>query len=255
MKLSQHRLNRLLYGHSRDAVRFQALWIIFDLLIIAFFIAAPFIPRGPIFFTIDYLIAVLLAADLVIRAWASGNIRMWIRNPLVWADFAVLASFIVPEYTANLGFLRILRAYSLVHGAAFWRVVAKGQWIDTHTQDTVKASVNLAVFIFMMAGLVHSSFAARVPAINSYLDSLYFTITALTTTGFGDIVLPGYWGRILSIIIMIGGVSLFFRLIQVAMRPHKVRHACDTCGLLRHEPDAIHCKACGAPLKIAHDND
>src|SRR5690606_6952804 len=125
-----------------------------------------------------------------------------------------------------------------------------GRFRDTPTADTVKAAVNLLVFVFVMAGLVHSLFAGRVPAIGSYIDSLYFTVTALTTTGFGDIVLTGVSGRLLSILIMIGGVSLFFRLIQVAMRPHKVRHPCPTCGLLRHDPDAVHCKACGTQLRI-----
>jgi voltage-gated potassium channel len=29
-----------------------------------------------------------------------------------------------------------------------------------------------------------------------------------------------------------------------------VRFACPTCGLQRHEPDAVHCKACGMILNI-----
>jgi len=54
---------------------------------------------------------------------------------------------------------------------------------------------------------------------------------------------------------MIVGVSLFLRLIQVVMRPAKVVHPCPCCGLRRHEVDAIHCKACGEPLTIVHDNE
>lgn len=177
------------------------------------------------------------------------------KRPIVWIDLIVLVSLIVPTYAANLGFLRILRAYSLIHGKAFWRVIGNGKWADTQMAETVKAITNLVVFIFMMAALVHTAFAARVPELSSYMDLLYFTVTALTTTGFGDVVLPGFWGRGLSVIIMIGGVSLFFRLIQVAMRSGKVVHSCPTCGLLRHEPDAVHCKACGTSLRIEHDND
>jgi len=72
---------------------------------------------------------------------------------------------------------------------------------------------------------------------------------------FGDILVPGAAGRLISILIMIGGVSLFFRLIQVVMRPNKVRYPCPSCGLTRHEPDAVHCKACGQLLCIVDDND
>jgi voltage-gated potassium channel len=38
-------------------------------------------------------------------------------------------------------------------------------------------------------------------------------------------------------------------------RPNKVRFRCTDCGLLRHEPDAVHCKACGKLLNIPDDND
>lgn len=44
-------------------------------------------------------------------------------------------------------------------------------------------------------------------AIGNYIDALYFTVAMLTTTGFGDITLPGTAGRLLSILMMIVGVS------------------------------------------------
>ena len=89
------------------------------------------------------------------------------------------------------------------------------------------------------------------PAIHNYADALYFTVTTLTTTGFGDITLPGTWGRLLSVIIMIFGVSLFIRLIQVLFRPPKVEYECPDCGLRNHDADAVHCKHCGRVLHIA----
>ena len=249
------RLRGLYFGSSPEAVRFQSVMLALDFVLIAFFMVSPFLERGSRFLVLDYCIAALLALDLGLRGWAFGDVRRWVRRPLVWADFAVLISLLVPVYTANLGFLRILRAYSLVHGDAFWRVVGGGRWIDSGVADTTRAVTNLLVFVFMMTGLVHTGFAARVPTIQSYWDSLYFTVTTLTTTGFGDITLPGVGGRILSILIMIGGVSLFFRLVQVTIRRHKVRFSCQSCGLQRHEVDAVHCKACGAALKIRHENE
>ncbi|MFN3462491.1 MAG: potassium channel family protein [Terricaulis sp.] len=255
MSRTRARLHELYHGRSREAVRFQAAWLVFDVLLIGFFAVSPFLERGSAYLAFDYAIALVLAIDLAAQAWSFRSLSAWLKRPIVWVDLIVLVSLIVPTYAANLGFLRILRAYSLVHGKAFWRVIADGKWADTQRAETVKAITNLFVFIFMMAALVHTAFAARVPELASYMDSLYFTVTALTTTGFGDVVLPGFWGRGLSIIIMIGGVSLFFRLIQVAMRTGKVVHSCPACGLMRHEPDAVHCKACGIILRIEHDNE
>jgi len=246
------KLRELYHGYSREAVRFQAVWLVFDALLIVFFMVSPFLEKGTTFLVVDYVIAFVLFLDLAARAWCFGSFRRWIVRPIVWADFAVLASLVVPVYAANLGFLRVLRAYSLINGKAFWRVVAK-RWEDR--SETIKAVANLLVFVFMMTALVHTSFAGQVSHIQSYMDSLYFTVTSLSTTGYGDVVLPGVWGRTVSIIIMLGGVTLFFRLIQVAMRSPKVRHPCPTCGLQRHEMDAVHCKACGTLLNIADDND
>jgi voltage-gated potassium channel len=246
------KLRELYHGYSPAAVRFQAVWLVFDALLIAFFMVSPFLEKGATFLIVDYIIAFVLFMDLAARAWCFGDFKRWITRPIVWADIAVLASLVVPVYAANLGFLRVLRAYSLINGRAFWRVVGK-RWVDR--SETIKAVANLLVFVFMMTALVHTSFAGQVPQIQSYMDSLYFTVTSLSTTGYGDITLPGIWGRTVSIVAMLGGVTLFFRLIQVAMRSPKVRHPCPTCGLQRHEVDAVHCKACGTLLNIADDND
>ena len=71
------------------------------------------------------------------------------------------------------------------------------------------------------------------PQIANYVDALYFTITTLTTTGFGDITLKSPGGRLLAVIIMVVGVGLFLRLLQAIFRPNKVRFECPSCALLR----------------------
>lgn len=112
---------------------------------------------------------------------------------------------------------------------------------------------NLFVFIFIMTALVFETQVGTNPQIHNYIDALYFTITALTTTGFGDITLEGTTGRTLAILIMIFGVSLFIRLIQTVFRPRKVRFTCPDCSLLLHDIDAVHCKHCGHLLNIPNE--
>ena len=63
-------------------------------------------------------------------------------------------------------------------------------------------------------------------------------------------------GELLSVAMMVVGITLFFRLAQAVFRPGgKVRHPCPQCGLLRHDPDAVHCKACGQVLNIPDQED
>jgi voltage-gated potassium channel len=104
-----------------------------------------------------------------------------------------------------------------------------------------------------MTAIVYETQHYTNPQISNYADALYFTVTALTTTGFGDIVLQGTAGRMIAVIIMIFGVSLFLRLVQVMLRPQKVEFKCPDCGLMRHDYDAVHCKACGRVLNIENE--
>ena len=50
------------------------------------------------------------------------------------------------------------------------------------------------------------------------------------------------------------GITLFLRLAQALIRPHKVHFPCDRCGLQNHDPDAVHCKACGNLLCIPDED-
>lgn len=253
--LLRYRLRELFNGDTRRAVRFRSGMLVFDVIIIGFFIVSPFVTRTGYFTIVDYTIGTVLALDLALRAWAHASFRSFVLRPLVWVDLVVLASLLAPTLFANLSFLRVMRGLTLVRSDSFWRTLRRGRWAGTHTQDVAVAVTNLVVFVFVMTGFVHGTFAANLPQIDSYVDSLYFTVTTLTTTGFGDITLPGTWGRILSIFMMLFGVSLFVRLAQVILRPPKVVFPCPGCGLRRHDLDAVFCKACGLQLAIPHDND
>ena len=117
-------------------------------------------------------------------------------------------------------------------------------------EDIIFSVINLLVFIFIVTAIVYVMQVGKNPGIKDYIDALYFTVTALTTTGFGDITLVGTSGHLLAVLIMIFGISLFLRLIQTIFRPGKVRYECPVCGLNRHETDAVHCKHCGTVLHI-----
>lgn len=248
-------LHELYFEETPRAVRFQVLWLILDIIIIAFFIFAPVLRERQTFFLIvDYGVAALLATDLLFRAIAWGNLRTWLKRPIVWVDLFVLATLLAPLWAYNFGFLRILRLWTLVNSDTLWRTVGR-RWDDTRVEEVVRAGATLVTFVFVMTGFVYASFARVHPGIEGYLDALYFTVTSLTTTGYGDITLPGWWGRLISIITMVVGITLFVRLATAVFRPNKVRFPCPRCGLIRHDPDAVHCKACGLLLNIPNDED
>jgi voltage-gated potassium channel len=171
-------------------------------------------------------------------------------HPTTLADAVAIGSFLAPILGEGLGFLRVLRTLRLLHS---YRLLARLRGdipFFRRNEEVFLATTHLCVFLFVMTGLVYETQHRSNPQIANYADALYFTVTALTTTGFGDITLPGTTGRMISVVIMIAGVTLFLRLAQALFRPHKVRFPCPTCGLQRHDPDAVHCKACGTVLRI-----
>ncbi|RZJ95882.1 MAG: ion transporter [Brevundimonas sp.] len=249
------RLRYLYHGSQPAAVRFRLAVIAIDLLIIAFFLAAPILREaGRTFYIIDYAIAGVLTLDLAARIYAYSDFKDWLKRPVNWIDLVVLATLLFPAWLFNLGFLRLLRLWTLLNSDFFWRTVGR-KFDDTRVEEITRAMAALVTFVFVVTGFVYATFRGRHDGITGYLDALYFTVATLTTTGFGDITLPGNWGRVLSIVVMLTGITLFLRLAQTLMRPGKVKYPCDRCGLQKHDLDAVHCKACGAMLCIPDDGD
>lgn len=244
----RERLRLLYHGHSRGQIQFQRAVLLVDLAIIAFFIATPLLRGRPSFLWIDIAVALLLLADLVARTLASTHIWRRLRQPTTLVDIFILVTLLLPGWLANLGFLRILRLWTLSRSGFLWLSLRRRglqEW-----EEPAKAVVNLATFLFLVSGFIFTFFARPDSGIEGYVDALYYTVTTVTTTGFGDITLPGAWGRLTAIVIMIFGLGLFVRLAQAVFRPHKVHFPCPNCGLSRHDPDAVHCKACGEILAI-----
>jgi len=244
------RLRALYEGDSARAHRFRYGLLIFDFATILFVIATSFTHHGPVVEAIDAAVGVVLLAEFAARlSIAQAKLRFLVM-PATLADVVSIASFLAPLAGEGLGFLRVIRTLRLLHTYELLRRLRADFPFFRRNEDVVIAAINLLVFIFVMTGLVYATQYELNPQISNYADALYFTVTALTTTGFGDITLQGTTGRMISVLVMIFGVTLFLRLAQVLLRPAKVRHTCESCGLKLHEADAIHCKHCGAVVRI-----
>lgn len=245
---------RNLYEGSGDASdRFRYALLAFDLLTIAFLITTSFIARGTPTEMVDLVIGLVYLTDVLARLYISPRPLRDLVNPYGIADIAVVISLLAPFWGEGLAFLRVLRLYRTLHSPQTIRQLREDWPVFRNNQGTIRAAINLLIFIFLMTALVYEMQNTLNPKIATYLDALYFTVATLSTTGFGDITLIGESGKLLSVIIMIFGISLFLRLIQMILRPNRVDHTCPTCGLRRHDHDAVHCKACGTILKIEDD--
>ncbi len=242
-------------GRSRAAAAFRYVLIAFDLSTIVFFICTAPLQSQPWILVADFVLGLIILADFLARLWIAPNRKRLLRQVYTLADIVVILSLILaPLISQNFAFLRVLRTLRLLHSYQVLRDLRREAFFRRN-EEVIVSSLNLGVFIFMMTALVFVLQFGRNPDIAGYIDALYFTVATLTTTGFGDIILYGPWGRLLSVFIMVVGVALFLRLVQTIFRPQKVKHTCPECGLNRHEPDAVHCKHCGETIKIANEGE
>ena len=243
------KLTEFYNGDTPDAHRFRYGLLAFDLGTIVFLIVSSFL-HSPRTEHLDAVIGVVIAADFLARMWISNSLSKFLLNPFGAADIVVIISLLAPIIGEGLAFLRVARILRLLRTyQVLNRLRHDFRWFRMHEEMTLSA-LNLGIFLFVMTAVVYETQRYTNQQISNYVDALYFTVTALTTTGFGDIVLEGTAGRITAVVIMIVGVSLFLRLVQVMLRPEKVLLPCPDCGLQRHERDAVHCKACGKMLAI-----
>lgn len=252
--LPTHDLLRELYsGQTRRAERFRYLLLTFDVILFIYLIVISFDPEASFIPWVDLFFSLTITADFLARFRLQHFRLRYLFSVDGLLDIAILASIIITYFGEHMAFLRAIRFLRLVHSRPIRKQLAKHFRFFDNNDEIIIALLHLTVFIFVTTALVFETQYRINEHINDYVDALYFTVSTLTTTGFGDVTLKGDGGHLLSVCIMIFGVTLFIRLIQAAFRAHKVQHMCPQCGLQYHDRDAVHCKACGIVLCIKDD--
>lgn len=249
----QSRLRALYEGDKPLARAYGYFLLAFDVAMVAYVIVSSFFFGALITEIIDAILGVFIVFDFSARVIVSRNRWRTVFNPAGIADLVVILSLLAPIAGEGFAFLRVVRTLRLLRSYHLLKQLRRDFLFFRRNEATLFAIINLGLFIFVTTALVFETQHGSNPEIRNYADALYFTVTTLTTTGFGDITLPGSAGRLLSVGIMIFGVSLFVRLIQVLFRPPKIEYECPDCGLSRHDSDAIHCKHCGRVLHIVSE--
>lgn len=253
MEELRKRLKTFYKGDTLSAHRFRYTLLTLDITTVIFIIISSFFERNYTIQIIELFLGLYILCDFAARVFIRRRRLRFLLSPYSILDVVVIASFLAPYIGHYFAFLRVISALRLLRSYVIIKRLRKDfKFFRTH-ELVIQSGINLLIFIFVMTELVYQSQHLINKEINNFVDAMYYTIATLTTTGFGDIVLVGTWGRLIAIFTMIFGVSLFIRLIQTIFRPNKVRYECTSCGLYMHDRDAVHCKACGVVLNIPDD--
>ncbi|GJD55762.1 hypothetical protein IFDJLNFL_1649 [Methylobacterium dankookense] len=175
------RLRALYEGDTDRAHRFRYGLLAFDLATLLFIIVSSFMPREPLVEGVDVLIGAAVTADFLSRLAICPRPGREFLRPTTWADLAAIASFLAPIVGEGAGFLRILRTLRLLRTYQLLDRLRADFPFFRRNEEVIIAAVNLAVFVFVMTGIVFATQHGRNPAIGNYVDALYFTVTSLTS--------------------------------------------------------------------------
>ncbi|MGD9295649.1 MAG: ion channel [Roseobacter sp.] len=247
----KNKLTKLYTGQQTASRRFRFGLIVFDAFTIILFIAVAPLPPTWQLETVGFVIGLLILMDFSARFWIAEDRKKMLLKVYTIADVIVIASLLVaPFIHANIAFLRILRGLRVIHSYHLMQDLRRTSRFFSRHEDAVIASVNLFVFVFFTTSLVFALFVDKAMGISGYIDALYFTVTTLTTTGYGDITPATPGGKLFAVVIMVVGVALFVQLARAIVQPVKVSYTCKSCGLRKHDVDAVHCKHCGELVHI-----
>lgn len=250
MKTLRDKIHYLYESNGRMAVIYRRSLFLFDIFLLFYIVVSSFFYGHYAIEILDFIFGIVILWDFIARLSISRSVFAFFRNPWIIADIIVIFSLMLPLIGENFAFLRVVRILRLLHSHNITSYLGNDWRYFRRNKDVIKSSLNLLIFIFVMTAIVFETQIGTNEQIKNYFDALYFTVTTLTTTGFGDITMQGSFGRFIAVIIMIFGVSLFINLIRAIFRPYKVTYSCDRCGLYLHDRDAVHCKHCGNILAI-----
>ncbi len=225
------------------------IFVIFDIVFILLLFLEFIFPDDPHIRLLEIGFGLVYACEFIFRVWLRSKDGRDIFTLWRFFDAVILFSIFGRVFIEDFFFFHVISSLRIFRSYRSIRLLLKTDNFVSRNHEIVLSTVNLLVFIFIMTAMVFTLQVDKNPEINDYVDALYFTISTLTTTGFGDITAVGKGGKMLSVIIMVLGVGLFLKLASSIFKPSKIFHECEYCGLKRHDADASHCKHCG---KIVH---
>ncbi|WP_374474328.1 ion transporter [Arenimonas sp.] len=150
--------------------------------------------------------------------------------------------------------LRILRIFRVLKLMQYTE--ASGALLSALYRSRRKIAVFLMAVLTLVVVFGAAMYVVEGPenGFTSIPVSMYWAIVTMATVGFGDIAPVTALGRfITSVLILIGyGIiavptGIYTAELAAGLREHR-KVACEGCRLAEHEPDAAHCRRCGAEL-------
>lgn len=165
----------------------------------------------------------------------------------------------------DIRFIQTIRIFAVFRIFRFLRFFAREHMlfgrISLEMINVAKLILTILMLFFISSGFFYYAESPVNPDVRNFGDAFYFTVVAISTVGFGDIVPASGAGRLVAIAMIIAGIILIplqaSRIVKewVSMGIAKFKTACPDCGLSRHDLDASYCKNCGHVLHMEDEGE
>jgi len=180
------------------------------------------------------------------------------------AILPTLSVLVLPLFgiTLNIGFLKLIRSLRAFRIFRFLRFTADPDFffgsITMQFLKVIRLFLTILIIFFISSGLFFYVENGLNTQVNNFGDAFYFTVVALTTVGFGDIIPLSEAGKWVTVLMILSGIILIpwqiSQIVKEWMRMGtKKETICPGCGLRYHDEDASHCKSCGHVIFQKYD--
>jgi len=213
---------------------------------------------------LEILIVAIFIVEYSLRLYGAPNRLSYVRDVYSIIDLvAIMPTLILlalpPAYFIyDIRVIQTLRVLMVLRIFRFLRFISKNHLLfGTISQGMINVAqlmVSIIIIFFVYSGLFYFVESPVNPDVQNFGDAFYFTVVAISTVGFGDIVPVSEAGRFVTVAMIISGIILIpfqaariFRAWLMTEREKRVQ-ICPGCGLDRHDTDARYCKKCGEGL-------
>lgn len=211
----------------------------------------------------EFTVVGLFLIEYVLRIITAKNKLKYIFSIYGLIDlFSILPSIITIE---GLNFLRALKVLRILR---FVRMLEDNTFffgnISRFQLQAVKTIFTVFTILFVSSGFIYvaeSTSNNTAVMIHNFPEAFYFVVTTLSTVGFGDYVPVTVLGKTFTVIMILSGAILIpwqaGKMVRMLIlnEASKKDVTCPKCGLVGHDLDASHCKACGNVIFQKYEGD
>jgi voltage-gated potassium channel len=217
---------------------------------------------GKLLYGLEWLFTLLFTVEYFLRLVS-------VRRPLRYATsffgvvdlLAIIPTYLsifLPgsQYLLVIRILRLLRVFRLLKLSEYVSEAETLRRALRASQRKISVFTSAVVLLVVIIGTLMYVIEGEAHGFTSIPISMYWAIVTLTTVGYGDLSPKTALGQFLASIVMVIGYGIIavptgivsVELAHAARQKGVSGQSCPSCAREGHDPDAVHCKYCGANL-------